>query len=186
MPETISVLFVCRGNICRSPTALGVFRKLVHDAGLDSLIQADSCGLNSEDVGEPPDERSQRAAARRGYDISCHRARNIRQSDFDDFDLLLALDATHLEGLRQLCPSDRLTRIGLLLSYAPELGRLDVPDPYYGDDEGFEVPLDLIEVASKQLLRSMNEQIVQSQPEEDRDSRVILVCAPTVEQKSTG
>lgn len=138
------ILFVCTGNICRSPTAEGVLRARAAARGLDGL-KVDSAGTHGYHVGEPPDRRSIEAAARRGYDLSGLRARRLRPSDYDDFDLLLAMDRGHLRTLRDGSPSGEHSRLRLFLER-------DVPDPYYGAAGGFEEVLDLIESGCDRLL----------------------------------
>ena len=146
------VLFVCTGNICRSPTAEGVFRTLVETRGLSHRIEADSAGIGSWHVGEPPDPRSQDTARRRGVEIGGQRARTVRADDFSGFDLLLAMDSTHYRQLGRACPPEYVDRVRMFLDYAPELGHADVPDPYYGEGDGFENVFDMIETASQGLL----------------------------------
>ncbi|KAF0225906.1 MAG: Low molecular weight [Rhodospirillaceae bacterium] len=148
----IKVLFVCTGNICRSPTAEGVFRALVESHGLSDHIMVDSAGTHAYHVGEPPDSRSTAAARKRGIDLSGQRARKVRGADFDDFDLVLAMDRSHQQSLVQLCPKAWEDKVRLFLSFAPELGLRDVPDPYYGAGDGFERVLDMIEAGSRGLL----------------------------------
>ncbi|MDX1319480.1 MAG: low molecular weight protein-tyrosine-phosphatase [Oceanospirillum sp.] len=148
----IKVLFVCLGNICRSPTADGVFRKLVADAGLQDLIEIDSAGTAAWHVGKSPDPRTQDAAASRGYDLSGLRARQAVPEDFYKYDHILAMDLSNLENLQQIRPADASARLGLFLDYAPDLGIKEVPDPYYGGESGFEQVLDLVETAGKNLL----------------------------------
>ncbi|HTH17628.1 MAG TPA: low molecular weight protein-tyrosine-phosphatase [Magnetospirillum sp.] len=148
----IKVLFVCTGNICRSPTAEGVFRALVEGEGLADRIVADSAGTHGYHVGEPPDGRSTAAAAKRGIELCSLRARKVRPADFDEFDLVLAMDRGHYDILRRLCPPGRADRVRLFLDFAPELGIKDVPDPYYGAGDGFERVLDMVEAGSRGLL----------------------------------
>lgn len=148
----IKVLFVCTGNICRSPSAEGVFRSLVREAGLDGHVGVDSAGTHAYHVGEPPDTRSMQAARRRGIDLSDLRARKVRPADFSDFDFVLAMDRSHQHALGALCPPGRQDRLHLFLSFAPQLGLRDVPDPYYGGPDGFEKVLDMIEAGSRGLL----------------------------------
>jgi protein-tyrosine phosphatase len=148
----IKVLFVCMGNICRSPTAQGVFESLVRAEGLDHAIAADSAATHAYHVGKPPDGRAAAAASRRGIDISGYRARQAASEDFRDFDLILAMDRDNRDILARLAPEDRDGRLRLFLEYAPGLGLQDVPDPYYGGEDGFEHVLDLAEAASRGLL----------------------------------
>jgi protein-tyrosine phosphatase len=155
----IKVLFVCTGNICRSPTAEGVFRALVAAAGLADRIATDSAGTHAYHVGEPPDLRSAATAARRGIVLDDLRARKVRGGDFDEFDLVLAMDRGHLQSLRQLCPKGREDRVRLFMDFAPALGIKDVPDPYYGGGDGFERVLDMIEAASQGILDHLRERL---------------------------
>ncbi|KHJ51760.1 low molecular weight phosphotyrosine protein phosphatase [Halomonas sp. NyZ770] len=145
------VLFVCLGNICRSPTAEGVFQQAVVRAGLDDRITIDSCGVGDWHVGKAPDPRSQAAARQRGIEIGHLRARQLKVSDFHEFDYVLGMDRENLAAMRALQPASSQAQVGLLLDYAG-LPQSDVPDPYYGGDEGFEQVLDLIERASQGLL----------------------------------
>jgi len=146
------VLFVCTGNICRSPTAEGVFRKLVADAGLADLIEADSAGTHGYHVGEAPDRRSRAAAAARGYDLAGLRARQIARDDFHHFDLIIALDRDHHEILSRLAPPSTGHKLCMLMEFARHSAGDEVPDPYYGGPHGFEVVLDLVEDAAEGLL----------------------------------
>jgi protein-tyrosine phosphatase len=138
------LLFVCTGNICRSPTAEGVLRKMAADMGLP--VHVESAGTHGYHVGEPPDARAQEHARGRGYDLSAQRARQLRRRDFEAFDLLLAMDRGHLEILQQHCPAEHQGKLRMLVS-----GH-DVPDPYYGGPQGFEQVLDMVEAACLGLL----------------------------------
>jgi protein-tyrosine phosphatase len=152
---TRRILFVCLGNICRSPTAEAVFRDLVSRAAMPFEIEVDSAGTHAYHAGDPPDERAIAAARRRGIDMSRLRARKVLAEDFERFDLLLAMDEQNLRQLRELAPSSRRDRVRLLLDYAPQLERREVPDPYYGDATGFEEVLDLVEEAARGLLAAL-------------------------------
>mgnify|MGYP001810359147 CR=1 FL=1 len=151
----VKLLFVCTGNICRSPTAHGVMRALVAQAGLADRVAVESAGTHAYHVGEAPDPRSVAAARRRGYDLSDLRARQVRAADFATFDLILAMDHGHLAQLRRACPPLKHDRLRLFLSYAPHLGIDEVADPYYGGPEGFERVLDEVEAAARGLLESL-------------------------------
>ena len=140
----MKVLFVCTGNICRSPTAEGVLRALAEKRELK--VHVESRGTHDYHVGEPPDERAQRHAKRRGYDLSAQRARHVARRDFEEFDLIVAMDRGHLRLLKQMCPPHLQSKI------RPFLQDGDVPDPYYGGPEGFERVLDMIEEACRGLL----------------------------------
>lgn len=146
------VLFVCMGNICRSPTAEGVFRQLVEQQGLAGQITVDSAGTHDYHVGDTPDPRSQAAAARRGYDLSGLRARQVVPDDFRAFDYILAMDEANLRLLQQQCPDDCRERLKLFLEFADDGLLREVPDPYYGGAQGFEAVLDLVEHAAQALL----------------------------------
>jgi len=147
----MKVLFVCLGNICRSPTADGVFRKLVADHGLDHVV-VDSAGTAAWHVGKSPDPRSEEFAYQRGYDLSPLRARQVSEQDFHDFDLLLAMDSENYQNLMDLCPHGFESKVKKLLSFSTLALNQDVPDPYYGGAEGFNRVLDLVEDACAQLL----------------------------------
>ncbi len=151
----VRVLFVCMGNICRSPTAQGVFETLVQRENLAQRIKIDSAGTHAYHVGEPPDPRATEAAKRRGVDLTTQRARKVKPEDFLEFDYVLAMDSSNYEALREICHPDYEDRLRLFLDFAPHLGVEDVPDPYYGGPQGFERVLDLIEAASEGLLAEM-------------------------------
>lgn len=148
-----SVLFVCTGNICRSPTAEGVFRQLVRQAGLEDRIHVDSAGTHDYHVGSPPDERSCRHAAKRGYDLSTLRARQVSDLDFERFDLILGMDWDHMELLQEQCPPEQVHKLRRLMEFAPAGVSEVVADPYYGGKDGFERVLDHVEAACAGLLR---------------------------------
>ena len=152
----ISVLFVCTGNICRSPTAEGVFEALVKSENLSDRISIDSAGTAGYHVGEPPDSRSQAAALRRGIDMSHQKARRVRTDDFVEFDYLLAMDPDNRSNLLAICPPGLENKIHLMLDFADGVNEQNVPDPYYSGD-GFEVVLDLIENASQGLLADIQD-----------------------------
>lgn len=147
------ILFVCLGNICRSPSAEVVFRTLAEREAPGLKLEVDSAGTAGYHVGEPPDPRTQAAAARRGYDLSKRRARILDPQDFERFDLILAMDRNNLEVVKRRRPATARSQIGLFLEYAPDLGTAEVPDPYYGGPNGFEEVLDLVEAASRSLLQ---------------------------------
>jgi protein-tyrosine phosphatase len=140
------------GNICRSPTAEGVFRKTVAAESLGIVLNIDSAGTHAYHLGESPDPRARRAAETRGVDLSKKRARRVLVEDFARFDLVLAMDELNKAALMELCPTEHRERVRLFLEFAPQVGRVDVPDPYYGGSNGFEYVLDLVEEASVGLL----------------------------------
>ncbi len=150
--ENISVLFVCMGNICRSPTAEGVFQQLVNQHALGEVIKIDSAGTHAYHVGNPPDRRAQAAALKRGVDLSIQRARRVSGDDFIQFDFILAMDQDNLMDLQEIAPSDSHCELSLFLDHAPHLEYREVPDPYYGGVSGFERVLDMIQTASEGLL----------------------------------
>ena len=155
-PQSRRVLFVCLGNICRSPTADGVLRHLAAQAP-HLKIEVDSAGTADYHIGAPPDPRSQRAASRRGIDISGLRARQVTADDFVRFDLILAMDRENLRELEAMKPANSRASLKLFLEYAPDLNLRDVPDPYYRDARAFEEVLDLTTAASHGLLASLEE-----------------------------
>lgn len=148
----ISVLFVCMGNICRSPAAEGVFRNLHVELAPQLELHIDSAGTHAYHIGEPPDPRSQAAAMARGVDISGHRGRQVMVDDFHAFDYVLAMDSANQKRLQALRPRDAHAELKLLLDYAPQVADKDVPDPYYGGTRGFEEVLDLVEAGGRGLM----------------------------------
>jgi protein-tyrosine phosphatase len=151
-----SILFVCLGNICRSPTAEGVFRARAARAGLADRLEIDSAGTGDWHVGQPPDRRAIAAAAIRGYDLASLRARQVAADDFHRFDWILAMDRANLRELAALQPRAFAGHLGLFLDVAPGLDVREVPDPYYGGADGFERVLDLIETASDALIERVS------------------------------
>ncbi len=150
--EKIKVIFVCMGNICRSPTAEGVFRERVRAAGLDDWIHIDSAGTHAYHVGASPDPRAQQAAAGRGYDLSGLVGRQVCEQDIHEFDYILAMDHDNLANLRRVCPSPLRDKPRLFLGFSERYRDQEVPDPYYGGAAGFERVLDMIEDGARGLL----------------------------------
>ncbi|OWT65711.1 low molecular weight protein-tyrosine-phosphatase [Candidimonas nitroreducens] len=157
------VLFVCMGNICRSPSAEGVFRHMVAEAGLADVVSVDSAGTHSFHIGEPPDARAQAAARKRGYDISGSTARLVTPEDFREFDLILAMDWENLSALQQQCPKVYQHKLMLLMRFANEFEEATVPDPYYGGPEGFNKVLDYLEDACQGVLELVRKRATQYQ-----------------------
>jgi protein-tyrosine phosphatase len=147
-----AILFVCMGNICRSPTAEGVFRHKVQEAGMEQNFLIDSAGTHAYHVGEQPDPRSQLFAHKRGIDLSTQRARRVQPSDFAQFDLLIAMDKSNLQNLQRICPPQYKDKLKLMMSYASHSPADEVPDPYYDSGRGFDTVLDYIEDAAEGLL----------------------------------
>jgi protein-tyrosine phosphatase len=147
------ILFVCLGNICRSPTAEGVMRALVENAGLDGEIEIDSAGTGGWHAGEPADSRARAAARKRGYELTSI-ARKVRNSDFHEFDLILAMDRSNFEDLRAIAPSEAVEKIRMLREFG-DGERLDVPDPYYGGADGFAEVLDIVERCCEALIEEV-------------------------------
>jgi protein-tyrosine phosphatase len=154
----VRILFVCLGNICRSPTAEVVFRAVASREAPDIVFEVDSAGTAGYHVGELPDRRTRQAAARRGYDLSALRARVVEPRDFEYFDLILAMDRENLRALERRAPPQAHDRLRLFLDFAPQTGISEVPDPYYGGPNGFEDVLDLIEAAARGLLEHLRQQ----------------------------
>ena len=151
----MKILFVCLGNICRSPTAEAVFRAVAARDAPDLGVEVDSEGTAGYHIGDPPDPRTRQAASRRGYDLSALRARIVEPRDFEEFDLILAMDRENLKALHHRAPAHARDRVRLFLEFAPGATVTDVPDPYYGGPNGFEEVLDLVEQASQGLLQHL-------------------------------
>lgn len=154
----VKVLFVCLGNICRSPTADGIFQKLVADAGLAKRISVDSAGTAGWHQGKAPDPRTIAAASKRGFDLSLLRSRQVKRSDFGEFDYILAMDEENLADLTLLRPQEFSGHLGLFLEFSEQQHYTAVPDPYHGGAAGFELVLDLVEEASRGLLQTIRTQ----------------------------
>ncbi len=159
MKETLSVLVVCTGNICRSPTGEAVLRYRVEKRGLADRIRVASAGTHDYHVGECPDGRSIKHARKRGYDLTALRARQVAPSDFDRHHWILAMDESNLRALEAMRPRRYEGHLGLLLDFVPELGVREVPDPYYGGRDGFDRVLDLAEAASEALVRHLHAEL---------------------------
>lgn len=155
----ISILFVCMGNICRSPTAEGVFRKHVADADLVDDIHTDSAGTHAYHSGEPADRRAQAAAVRRGFSLEGIRARRVMDDDYEHFDYILAMDEDNLMVLKERAPDTHRYKVRLFLDFAESRRETEVPDPYYGGSAGFERVLDLVEEASRGLLETLRREM---------------------------
>ncbi len=155
--EKIRVLFVCMGNICRSPTAEGVFQKILQSEQLDHQFDIDSAGTHAYHVGDAPDLRAQKAAKDRGVDLAKLRARKVIVGDYHDFDYLLVMDEDNHQLVMEFCPDEHKHKIKYFLEYAPHLNTLEVPDPYYGGKYGFERVLDMVEDASTGFLSSLKQ-----------------------------
>ncbi|MEX1667761.1 low molecular weight protein-tyrosine-phosphatase [Zhongshania guokunii] len=156
-----SVLFVCLGNICRSPTAHGVFQKMVSDVGLMDEIQIDSAGTGDWHIGRGPDPRSQAAAQSRAYDLSALRARQVCAEDFQKFDYILAMDNSNLQDLRKMRSAQDTCHLGLFLDFASASAVREVPDPYYGGEGGFDEVLDLVEDGARGLLATIQRKLAE-------------------------
>ncbi|WP_163833918.1 low molecular weight protein-tyrosine-phosphatase [Spartinivicinus ruber] len=155
----VSVMFVCLGNICRSPTAHGVFQQMVETAGLAAHIQVASSGTSAYHIGEPPDRRAQQAAKQRGYNLSGISAQQVSLDDLETFDYILAMDKSNLTALKQLAPVNHHRKLKLFMSFAQlQPHTQEVPDPYYGGTDGFAQVLDLVEVAAQGLLQQIRQE----------------------------
>ncbi len=162
--KVFGVLFVCTGNICRSPSAEGILRAMARKRGLDRLLEIDSCGTYGYHVGEPPDERAVESAAKRGYDLSGLRARKLEPADFQSFDYILAMDGGHLEQLRHYQPAEARAQIHMMMAFTPGSGSGQIADPYYGSDRGFEVMLDQLEHGCAALLDHLDQRLQHERP----------------------
>ncbi|MCF6323726.1 MAG: low molecular weight phosphotyrosine protein phosphatase [Gammaproteobacteria bacterium] len=153
----VKILFVCLGNICRSPTAHGVFERFVQQASLAQRIEIDSAGTHAYHIGEQPDKRAQATALNRGFDLSSQRARRVQKTDFDYYDYVIAMDNDNLANLLEICPQALSNKVSLFLSYSSDVDEEEVPDPYYGGPGGFERVLDMVESAAEGLLNEIKE-----------------------------
>jgi protein-tyrosine phosphatase len=158
----VNVLFVCMGNICRSPMAEGVFHKLVREAGLENQVSIDSAGTHSYHIGDAPDQRAQAILRDRGIDISGLRGRQVADPDFKQFDYILAMDTANLDNLKRRAPFDYHDKIRLVLSYSRKFPNLDVPDPYFGGADGFDEVLRMVEDAGQGLLKEIQNELAGS------------------------
>ena len=162
--KTVSVCFVCLGNICRSPTAEGVMRRLVDEAKLTERILIDSAGTGDWHIGQPPDDRAQHAAEQRGYELAALRGRQVAAADFERFDLLIAMDDANVAALQRICPPAQRDKIRLLMEFVPSTdgrwaGEREVADPYFGGAAGFEQVLDQCEAACRGLIAALHPQL---------------------------
>lgn len=156
------VLFVCMGNICRSPTAEGVLRQFVRQNNLGDKVEVDSAGTHGYHVGEAPDSRTQRAAAVRGYNLSQLRARKVARQDLDYFDLVLAMDKNNLDNLQRLASPEQQEKIKLFMDFSRNFDDNEVPDPYYGLGHGFDLVLDMVEDAAQGLIEDIKDKLANS------------------------
>ncbi len=155
--DKVSVLLVCMGNICRSPTAEAVFRRQVQEAGLEHAVHIDSAGTHDYHIGKAPDRRAQEAAAGRGYDLSGLRGRQVARADFAAYDYILAMDRDNYANLLRLCPDEHRHKLRLFLSFSERYPDQEVPDPYYGGRQGFDLVLDMVEDGARGLLKEILE-----------------------------
>jgi protein-tyrosine phosphatase len=156
--DNIKILFVCMGNICRSPTAQGVFESMVADVNLDDAIVIDSAGTHAYHVGKQPDQRATEAASQRGIDLTTQRARHVEAGDFARFDYVLAMDASNLDDLLSICPEQHQAKVKLFMEFADSAAS-EVPDPYYGGSQGFERVLDMVEEGARGLLEDVRKRL---------------------------
>ncbi len=152
---SVRVLFVCMGNICRSPTAEGVFHRMVREAGLSNEVEIDSAGTHAYHVGASPDARAQQAARRRGYDLSGFLGRQVADQDFVKYDYILAMDRDNLGNLLKRCPESQREKVRLFLEFSQRFAGQEVPDPYFGGPQGFDAVLDMVEDAALGLLEDI-------------------------------
>ena len=157
-PNRVKVLLICMGNICRSPTAHAVFRHLVNEHGLSEVIEIDSAGTHAYHIGNPPDSRSMQTARKRGIEMSDLRARQVDLGDFYHYDYLIAMDDYNMSLLKEQAPADTKHKLSMFLSFAPHLNEREVPDPYYGGADGFELVFDMVQAASEGLLAHIKQQ----------------------------
>jgi len=153
--NSVSVLFVCMGNICRSPTAEGVFRHLVRTKGLENVIKVDSAGTHAYHIGEAPDSRSQSTAKARGVDLSTQRARKFQRNDFESFDYVIAMDNSNYEALKTQATLEQQKQLYLFMGFTDKWDDEEVPDPYYGSGDGFTKVFDMVQAASEGLLKKI-------------------------------
>jgi len=153
--RSVSVVFVCMGNICRSPTAEGVFRHVVNERNLQDVIKIDSAGTHAYHIGESPDSRSQATAKSRGVDLSAQRARKVEANDFERFDYVIAMDRSNYENLKVLASPEQQEQLHLFMDFATAWDNAEVPDPYYGEGDGFANVFDMVQSASEGLLEAI-------------------------------
>ena len=153
--KTVSVVFVCMGNICRSPTAEGVFRHVVKEKNLQDVIKIDSAGTHAYHIGESPDPRSQSTAKSQGVDLSAQRARKVEHNDFDQFDYVIAMDRSNYENLKSLATPEQQEKLHLFMGFSSAWDNAEVPDPYYGAGDGFTTVFDMVQSASEGLLEAI-------------------------------
>ena len=162
--DKVKVMFVCMGNICRSPSAEGVFHYMAQTSALKDYIEVASSGTHDSHVGQPADARSHRAALERGIDLSLHRAKHFKREHFNEYDYILVMDRSNYEAVMRLCPNGAQDKVHYFLDFAPQLNVREVPDPYYGGPKGFDHVLDLIEAASTGLLSEIRDRFVDPPP----------------------